>query len=586
VHRLLQRQLSKLDVSEEDPPTPERWDELLAEVDATYERVDQDRDTLERSIEVSSEEMRELYDELRTSSEAEIAKKNVELEAALSLRQAIEASVLDAIMVVDELGEVVHANPRFTETFGLSRDVLGDGACVRAFLRSQLKEPTLFDALLREGRDNPDVIQRGDLELLDGRVLERYSAAVEFGKGRTGRIVTLRDVTDARRLAADRVVVTERMAAVGQLVASVAHEINNPLAYIMGNVELLRESRQDGVPMSDEEVSACLSEAMEGLERVRVIVNDLRMLSRVDDDRRAPVDIHHTIASALAMASNHLKHKAQVVQDLRAAPFVLGNEARLTQVFLNLFVNAAQALPDGGANRNLVDISTHTDERGWVVVRLRDTGTGIPPEHLPRIFDPFFTTKAVGSGTGLGLSISRRIIESLGGFLSVESAAGAGATFIIELPPTAAPLGRLRASDLAAACPQRRSILVIDDDANIRRWLARALGKHDDVRTVGSVAEAMREVRANEFDAILCDVMMPDRTAADFHALVLEQSPHHEDRIIYMSGGAFTPALSTFFEQVARRRIDKPLSIEKVRGVVEEVVRSSRGQLEVASAAP
>jgi len=233
-----------------------------------------------------------------------------------------------------------------------------------------------------------------------------------------------------------------RMAAVGQLAAGVGHEINNPLAYIVSNlehaseeVELLARELADvrGAGPRLREVSQALREATHGTDRVRRIVRDLKTFSRPDDEKQGPVDLHAVLDSAVKIAMAELRPRAKLVREFGDVPRVEGNEARLAQVFLNLLINAAQALPEGRAEENEVRLVTRVAPDGMVVAEVRDTGIGISPASLARIFDPFYTTKPLGVGTGLGLSLCHAYVTAMGGSISVESEPGRGAVFRVTL---------------------------------------------------------------------------------------------------------------------------------------------------------
>jgi two-component system, cell cycle sensor histidine kinase and response regulator CckA len=225
---------------------------------------------------------------------------------------------------------------------------------------------------------------------------------------------------------------------VGTLAAGVAHEINNPLAYTVTNLSYVRDAlaRVENAPpeLDLEELRVSMDEAMEGAERVRRIVKDMKTLSRMDDDRSGPIDVEAALDASVNMAFHELKHRAQIVKDYGRVPFVRGNEGRLVQVFLNLLVNAAQAIAGNAPDRNEVRLATCVDGHGHVAVEISDTGVGIAPDVLPRIFDPFFTTKPVGVGTALGLSICHSLIAAMGGSIEVASKIGVGTRFLILLP--------------------------------------------------------------------------------------------------------------------------------------------------------
>ncbi|HEX8436418.1 sensor histidine kinase, partial [Archangium sp.] len=181
------------------------------------------------------------------------------------------------------------------------------------------------------------------------------------------------------------------------------------------------------------EVEQALSEALQGTERMRRIIQDLKTFSRVRPESDQRVEVHAVLDLVLSIAAAEVRHRARVVKDYDPVPAVLGDETRLGQVLLNLLINAAQAIPEGQARQHELRISTRQDEQGRVVVAVSDTGQGIAPEVLPRIFEPFFTTKPVGVGTGLGLSICHSYVQAMGGDIRVRSEVGRGTTFEVVL---------------------------------------------------------------------------------------------------------------------------------------------------------
>jgi PAS domain S-box-containing protein len=244
--------------------------------------------------------------------------------------------------------------------------------------------------------------------------------------------VTVRDITPQRENEL-RLRLNERMASIGMLAAGVAHEINNPLAFVSSNLGFIgTELRRLSLPEEDgQELREALDEAREGTERMRLIVESLQALSRGDAVNTHPLDLHEVLESSVHLAWGRLRSRGRLVRDYGELPQVLGNSVQLAQVFTNLLINAAQALPRSGGEIQLV---TRLHGTSQAVVEVRDNGCGIPAENLERIFEPFFTTKPVGEGTGLGLSISHDIIRGLGGTLSVDSVVGQGSTFRVLLP--------------------------------------------------------------------------------------------------------------------------------------------------------
>ena len=276
----------------------------------------------------------------------------------------------------------------------------------------------------------------------DGRIGTFEALGVRqlrFG-GMPSVLVTLREVTDERQLR-ERLQMSDRMAAVGTLAAGVAHEINNPLACVTANLEVLREELSElpaqpphprRMPMA--EVLAALNDAREGAERVRVIVRDLKLFSRGDAAERGPVDLAEVLQAAEHLTVNAVKGRARLVRQHEALPPVDGNATRLCQVFVNLFVNAAQAITPGHPEEHEIRVDAAVED-GRMVVHVRDTGSGVPAPLRARIFEPFFTTKGVGGGQGLGLSVCHGIVSALGGEIAIADGDGGRGTVVrVTLP--------------------------------------------------------------------------------------------------------------------------------------------------------
>ncbi len=269
--------------------------------------------------------------------------------------------------------------------------------------------------------------------------------------------VFARDVTLRKQMEA-KLVQSDRLAALGLLAAAVGHEVNNPLAFMMANLSFAREelglmgealrAREEPLARNLEDVLEALNETAEGAERLRLIVQDLRALSRKPTEHRTRVDLHPVLEDALKLVRGELRHRARLEKDFRPVPPVEADEARLVQIFLNLLLNAVQAMSEAEAARNVLRVATYTGPGGEVVVEVQDTGAGMPPEVLAHVFEPFFTTRK--SSTGLGLSVSHALVTSLGGTLRVESQEGVGTTFTALLPP-ATEHSRLDPEDLRFA---------------------------------------------------------------------------------------------------------------------------------------
>lgn len=262
-------------------------------------------------------------------------------------------------------------------------------------------------------------------------------------KDRPTRLVTAvqRELREAalrreRRTIQEQLLLADRMASVGLLAAGVAHEISNPLTSVMANLELaLGGLDQPRGSAAGGEVRECLQNAVEGAGAICRLIQDLKVFSRGEHDARTLIDVRQALDFALRMASHEVRMRARLIKEYGEVPQVKANGSRLGQVFLNLIVNAAQAIEPGRTDANEIRLVTRTDARGWVAIEVHDTGCGMPKEILGRLFTPFLTTKPSGVGTGLGLSICHRIVTELGGNIAVESVVGKGTTFEIVLPP-------------------------------------------------------------------------------------------------------------------------------------------------------
>jgi PAS domain S-box-containing protein len=406
--------------------------------------------------------------------------------------------------------------------------------------------------------------------------VESHLGPIFTGHEVSGVAVIERDVTQKKQTEA-QLIVSDRMASVGTLAAGVAHEINNPLASVMANLDLavrdaeeLSESHGYHGDLLDQ-----LNDAREAAERVRRIVKDLKIFSRVDDDKRDPVDVERVLESTLRMAWNEVRHRARLVKDYQKVPLVDANESRLGQVFLNLLVNAAQAIEEGNASRNEIRVRTYIDAQGWVVVSIADTGTGIPENLRARLFTPFVTTKPAGVGTGLGLSICHRIVSSLGGRISVDSEVGKGSEFKVFLPQAKPDSVVPEPPSSPPTVARRRArVLVVDDEPLITKVVRRTLGREHDVEALNSAEEALARIRSGErFDVILCDLMMPQVTGMDFHAELLRSFPEQAGRMVFLSGGAFTKRARDFLESVQNHRVEKPVDAQGLKALINDMLR-------------
>ncbi|HET9988841.1 MAG TPA: ATP-binding protein [Kofleriaceae bacterium] len=364
---------------------------------------------------------------------------------------------------------------------------------------------------------------------------------------------------------------SERLAAVATLAAGTAHELNNPLAAVLANVELgLEQLDRAG---DREDLYAVLVEARDAALRASGILRNMATLARGEVTTRERVDVHAAIETSLQLTRPAFRYKARVVREDRDTGPVLANAAQLIQVLVNLLLNASQALPDTADARNEIRVISRRDG-GQIVVEVHDNGCGIPAELHARIFEPFFTTKAIGGGMGLGLSIALGIVRSFGGTLAVHSEPGAGSVFSLSLPaaPAIEPARAVPspAPELVTPSPIRRRILIVDDEKMITRTLQRALAADLDVVAVESGPAALAVLAASDaaIDVVLCDLMMPGMTGQEVYEAALELRPHLRHRFVIMTGGAFTPRGQEFLATFDGPIIKKPFEISDLRDTI------------------
>jgi PAS domain S-box-containing protein len=403
----------------------------------------------------------------------------------------------------------------------------------------------------------------------------------------TFAFVLCRDIS--RDLEKERARATqERLATVGSLAAGVAHEINNPLAYVIANVQYALDgitqwqmAVAENVPNQEPDrerrraqIKEALYEANEGARRVQRIVADLKTLARQGEDRLEPIDVEKTLHWAIGVTMAEIRHRAKLVKNFDNIPPVRGDEARLGQVFVNVLLNAAQAIEPGRAHENEIIVNTIARE-GRVLIEVLDTGMGIPEENLTKIFDPFFTTKPRGVGTGLGLSICHEIIASMRGQLTAANRGARGAKFCVELP--AMPGGQaqvMRAARRRQSSPppaQAARILIIDDEGLAAKALARILREHR-VDIADHAPTGLKMALEKPYDIIFCDLMMPELSGMAVHDAVEKNAPAVADRMVFVTGGTFTEEARTFATRHSGRCLFKPFDTSQVKGAIERML--------------
>jgi signal transduction histidine kinase/ActR/RegA family two-component response regulator len=522
----------------------------------------------------------------------EIAERR-RVEAALRVSSQFLQSTLDAlpahIAILDESGTVVSVNMawrQFAEANGFAAPEYGVG----------MNYLTVCDNADDEGGGDARAVALGIREVIDR---QRRTFACEyacpnpseqcwflmrvarFDTIEGARVVVVHENITALKQAEVQVqrqqetlYQQEKLAAMGFLLASVAHELNNPLSIVMMQADLLREEL--GEPPLVERVA----ELNQSAERCVRIVRNFLTLARQNPPQRTAVQLNAVIDEVLVLLAYALRvDNIDVHQRLAPdLPTLWADPHQLHQVVVNLVTNAQQALRETGAARQLT-ITTRADlGLASVALEVADTGRGIPPTLRTRIFEPFFTTKPPGIGTGLGLSLCQGIIESHGGTITVQSPPEGGTVFRVELPITALPLVKPPVSAIEAATvtptPQK-AILIVDDEEGISKGLAYLFRRDGhQVDTAANGHFALARLQEREYDLILCDLRMPELDGPGLYRALEFHAPHLLCRFIFLTGDTLSPEAQTFLTQTGATRLNKPFRAAEIRRVVQQTLQA------------
>lgn len=476
--------------------------------------------------------------------------------------RAVLAAMPDAVIVLRD-NVIYFANDAFSMLVGWERsDVIGTS--FDSYVH--LEDRGAFGSQLDAGwAKNVRLLhQSGAL-----RIAEVSAAGDVSFEGSPSHILIARDVTE-RVLEREQLARSDRLAALGALAAGVAHEINNPLAYVLLNLETAQAHAQPGA-------RDALEEAMDGARRISAIVAELRGFWNGSGDALGAVDVTTAITSAVNLVQNEIRHRAELVRQLEPGLVALARHGQVVQVLVNLLVNAAQAIPNDQGRPRVVRVQSRGVSLTELEITVSDTGFGISPEMRDSLFEPSAPVSASGVSPGFGLAISKRIVQELNGSISVSETGPAGTTLQVRLPRVQQeeqqPESRKSHYDLLQS-PYR--VLVVDDEPMLARAVKRALDPFIvQVATDGEEALALLDSEP-EFDVILCDLMMPRVSGAELFRRISLQNPHLSKRFVFMTGGAFADWSQRFLDTVERPIIEKPFQPAQLRKCIETVARQAR----------
>ncbi|HTW25247.1 MAG TPA: ATP-binding protein [Candidatus Baltobacteraceae bacterium] len=503
------------------------------------------------------------------------------LEAEL---RSLLDSIHSGVLLIDPSGKIRFSNARFGQLFGLSTREIEDTGSIEALeelLAERFHSQTQFGAPWAAYASGSGEPQHDELELTrpTRRVFERFSRPVLDAQGHPlGWLELYTDVTGERQIQS-KMLQTEKMAALGQLVSGIAHELNNPLTAIMGYAQLLLGRGLEAGPLS--ETTKVYQEA----ERARRIVKNLLYFARETAPERTRVDVNEIVERTLALRSYELKmENIMITCELAPAlPQTIADPYQLQQVVLNLLINAEQALLEGrGQGRVLIRTShviegTGSRSSDRIVLEVSDDGPGVPPDIASRIFDPFFTTKQPGFGTGLGLSIVYGIVHQHNGEVAFENQPGGGARFTVELPVIPVPPGLrspllLQSSSASSAAPAGR-ILVVEDEPTVAQLVVDVLREEGhEAEAVLDSQEGLTRVSRASFDLVICDLRMPRLDGTAFYDVLVRTGSPLRDRIIFITGDTLAPRTLEFLERNNLPYLAKPFLVEEIKLAVNRAL--------------
>ena len=483
-------------------------------------------------------------------------------------------NLCNALAVLDECGKIVRVNPRFCELFHL--DSKGDSKGWEGVAFSDAIEDDSLTRMVARVIADGDEMQEVEFAICAGKSRERHFllsiSRHRPPSGRSHTFVTFDEVTEwrSRQL---QLMEASRLASIGEMVSGIAHEINNPMAAVMGFSQLVL--RRDLEPSVRRDVMKIFEEG----RRASKIFTDLQAFAHTGEAMRDYVDAADMVRRVLDFRGYELRvHDIDVVTDLGSVPAtVLAERSKIEQALLNLVTNAEQFMAPQGGGTLTVKL---TAGRDVVRISIADDGPGIPEQHLPKIFDPFFTTTEVGGGKGLGLSVSHGIIRDHGGSITAISAPNQGAEFIVELPfatdPATLSAELEPAGPAAASSPMK--VLVVDDEPSISELISRALCQFGHVVDVSSSAEEAIETRdIFTYDLIILDMKMPGMGGAGMYNHIKQLSEELSSRVLFVTGDTNNPMIADVKDRTGSPLLTKPFNLEDLMILVDQLAPGNRG---------
>lgn len=485
-------------------------------------------------------------------------------------RATFNASI-DGLALWNAAGELVDTNPALWQMYGYGDP--DDTVTLRAGSWGGPSYPLEFLAEVASGKSLHREIQatRKDGSALE---IELHGIPMQY-RGEPHVLTIARDVTEKKRSAEEltrqreSLYQREKLAALGSLLAGVAHELNNPLSVVVARAVLLEER-------GDASTQAAATKIREAAERCARIVRTFLAMARQQRPERGPVAMNDVVTAALDLAAYAVRTSSiDVSLDLADdIPLVHADPDQLHQVLLNLIINAQQSLQEHPGARRIRIESRFDAAARTVRVSVADNGPGIPPQVRARLFEPYFTTKPVGVGTGVGLAVSLGIAEAHGGTLTVDCPPAGGAVFTVSIPVTASDNTVPAPAAPVADDGPRKTVLVVDDEPEIRDMIAEILGPQHRVVTATSGREALARIGAGHYDVVLTDVRMPDVDGRALYEQIAQRWPRLADRVAFVTGDTLTSTLSDFVKASGRPVLEKPFLPAEVRRVVAELAQA------------